>query len=92
MENAEAIIEGACSRFRPILLTSLTTFIGMMPIMLETSVQAQFLIPMVLSLAFGVLVASSVTLLFVPSLASLLHDLAARLKLDREAAKLEAAP
>jgi multidrug efflux pump subunit AcrB len=64
----EALLQGGQDRFRPIILTSLTTFVGLMPIMAETSVQAQFLIPMVISLAFGVLFATGVTLLLVPCL------------------------
>jgi multidrug efflux pump subunit AcrB len=63
-----ALLRGSVDRFRPIILTSLTTFIGLAPILFETSVQAQFLIPMVASLAFGVLFATTVTLLFVPCL------------------------
>lgn len=63
-----ALVRGSVDRFRPIILTSLTTFIGLTPILFETSVQAQFLIPMVASLAFGVLFATTVTLLFVPCL------------------------
>ncbi|MEH6607542.1 MAG: efflux RND transporter permease subunit, partial [Pseudomonadales bacterium] len=64
----DALVQGSSDRFRPIILTSLTTFIGLVPIMMERSVQAQFLIPMALSLAFGVLFATTVTLLFIPSL------------------------
>ncbi|MEM6582361.1 MAG: efflux RND transporter permease subunit [Pseudomonadota bacterium] len=64
----DALIQGGVDRFRPIILTSLTTFVGLLPIMSETSVQAQFLIPMVTSLAFGVLFATGVTLFLVPSL------------------------
>jgi multidrug efflux pump subunit AcrB len=64
----DALLQGAEDRFRPIILTSLTTFVGLLPIMFETSIQAQFLIPMVISLAFGVLFATGVTLLLVPSL------------------------
>ncbi len=64
----QAVLQGAQQRVRPILLTSLTTFVGLTPIMLETSRQAQFLKPMVVALAFGVAVASAVTLLFVPCL------------------------
>lgn len=63
-----ALVRAGVDRFRPIILTSLTTFIGLAPILLETSIQAQFLIPMVASLAFGVLFATTVTLLFVPCL------------------------
>jgi len=64
----ESLVQGGYERFRPIILTSLTTFVGLLPIMAETSVQAQFLIPMVTSLAFGVLFATFVTLLLVPCL------------------------
>ncbi|WP_241505898.1 efflux RND transporter permease subunit [Parahaliea mediterranea] len=64
----DALLQGGQDRFRPIILTSLTTFIGLVPIMSETSVQAQFLIPMVTSLAFGVLFATGITLLLVPCL------------------------
>ena len=63
-----AVIKASVQRFRPIVLTSLTTFFGLMPILLETSVQAQFLIPMVASLSFGVLCAMLGTLLFTPCL------------------------
>jgi multidrug efflux pump subunit AcrB len=61
-------------RFRPILLTSLTTFFGLMPMILETSVQAQFLVPMAISLAFGILFATGITLLLIPSLYMALED------------------
>ncbi len=64
----QAIEISAEERFRPIFLTSFTTFIGLLPLMLETSVQAQFLIPTVVSLSFGVLFATTVTLILVPVL------------------------
>jgi len=64
----EALLQGGEDRFRPIILTSLTTFVGLLPIMSETSIQAQFMIPTVISLAFGVLFATGVTLLLVPCL------------------------
>ena len=64
----ESLLQGGQDRFRPIILTSITTFIGLLPIMSETSVQAQFLIPMTISLAFGVLLATGVTLILVPAL------------------------
>ena len=72
----EAVIHAAVSRCRPILLTSMTTFVGLSPLMLNKSVQAQFLVPMAVSLAFGVLFATLVTLLVVPSAYLVLHDLA----------------
>jgi multidrug efflux pump subunit AcrB len=55
-------------------LTSLTTFFGLMPMILETSVQAQFLVPMAISLAFGILFATGITLLLIPSLYLVLED------------------
>jgi len=64
----DAVVEGASERLRPILLTSLTTFAGVAPLMLETSAQARFLIPMAVALAFGVLFATLVSLLLVPCL------------------------
>jgi multidrug efflux pump subunit AcrB len=63
---AQAIREVGAARFRPILLTSLTTFAGLMPLILEKSVQAQFLIPMAVSLAFGVMFATTASLLLIP--------------------------
>jgi multidrug efflux pump subunit AcrB len=64
----EAVVQAGRDRFRPIVLTSATTFIGLVPIMGETSTQARFLIPLVISLSFGVLFATLVTLILVPSL------------------------
>lgn len=72
----DAVVQAGRDRFRAILLTSLTTFIGLMPIMAEQSVQARFLIPMVISLAFGVLFATLVTLILVPCLNLLGQDIA----------------
>ncbi len=69
-----AVLESGQRRFRPILLTSLTTFFGLMPIIFETSVQAQFLIPMAISLAFGILFATGITLILIPSLYMVLED------------------
>jgi multidrug efflux pump subunit AcrB len=64
----EAIVDAGVARFRPILLTSVTTIVGLTPMMLERSIQAAFLQPIVVSLAFGVFIAFFVTLLLVPSL------------------------
>ncbi len=75
MDLESALLQGATDRFRPIILTSVTTFVGLVPIMLETSVQAQFLIPMVVSLSFGVMFATGVTLVLVPALYLLGDDL-----------------
>ncbi len=62
----DAALEAGGRRFRPIFLTSITTFVGLCPLMLDKSVQAQFLIPMAVSLAFGVLFATAITLYMVP--------------------------
>ncbi len=71
----DAAREATVSRFRPIVLTSLTTFVGLSPLMLNQSVQAQFLVPMAVSLAFGVLFATVATLLVVPAGYLILDDL-----------------
>jgi len=71
----EAVLAAGTSRMRPILLTSLTTFFGLMPMISETSVQARFLIPMAISLGFGVLFVTFVVLLLVPSLYMIIEDL-----------------
>ena len=70
-----AVVNGAVSRFRPILLTTLTTFFGLLPMIFETSRQARFLIPMAISLGFGILFATVITLVLVPSLYLILQDL-----------------
>ncbi|MGY8850814.1 MAG: efflux RND transporter permease subunit, partial [Pseudomonadales bacterium] len=84
LDVEEALIRGGHERFRPIILTSITTFIGLVPILLETSMQAKFLIPMVSSLAFGVLFATTVTLVFVPCLYLAGANLKARLTKSSE--------
>ena len=71
----EAVRTAGVARFRPIILTSLTTFAGLTPLLLETSVQAQVLIPMAVSLGFGVLFATLITLLIVPCSYTILEDL-----------------
>ena len=70
----EALVDSGLARFRPILLTSLTTFAGLTPLLLERSVQAQFLIPMATSLGFGVLFATVITLLVLPAGILILDD------------------
>ncbi len=70
----EAVIEAGKTRLRPILLTTITTTIGMFPIILEKSVQAQFLIPMAISLAYGVAIGTVFILIFFPVLIMLLND------------------
>lgn len=86
-----AVIEAAVGRFRPILLTSFTTFAGLLPIMSERSSQSEYLKPMTLSLGFGVFFASFVTLIMVPCLYLVVEDARARLKRRRSAEVAEAA-
>ena len=62
----EAVLTAGAARFRPVMLTSLTTFIGLIPLLFEKSTQAQFLIPMAVSLGFGILFATFITLLLIP--------------------------
>lgn len=74
MTALEAVMAGGTRRFRPILLTSITTFFGLAPMIMETSVQARFLIPMAISLGYGVMFATAITLFFVPALYMALED------------------
>jgi multidrug efflux pump subunit AcrB len=71
----EAVCTSGVARFRPILLTSLTTFAGLLPLIFERSTQAQFLIPMAVSLGFGVLYATFLSLLLVPVAYLILEDM-----------------
>jgi multidrug efflux pump subunit AcrB len=68
LSSEDAILNAGKKRFRAILLTTLTTFVGLLPLLFETSVQAQFVIPMALSLSFGILFASTITLVLIPCL------------------------
>ena len=77
----DAIIMGAKDRFRPILLTSITTFVGVAPIVFETSTHAQHLVPLAASVGFGILIATALLMLVVPSLVAL----QLRVKLGRRA-------
>ena len=70
----DAVVSAGIQRFRPILLTTLTTFGGLMPMMLETSRQAKFMIPMAISLGFGILFATFIALLLVPCLYMVIDD------------------
>ena len=74
MSHAQAAIEAGSERFRAIILTSLTTFFGLVPILSETSTQAQMIIPMAISLAFGILFATIITLVLVPALYNIFAD------------------
>ncbi|MDX1593943.1 MAG: efflux RND transporter permease subunit [Gammaproteobacteria bacterium] len=78
----EALVEAACQRLRAVLLTSLTTIAGLTPLLFETSTQAQFLIPMAVSIAFGLALATLLILLVVPTMLSLYEELRARRTAD----------
>ena len=75
MNIKQAVFESGGRRFRPVLLTSLTTFAGLMPLLFEKSTQAQFLIPMAISLGFGILFATLITLFLVPLNYLILEDI-----------------
>lgn len=77
LNRIDAVLQSGTQRFRAILLTSLTTAFGLMPIILETSLQAQFVIPMAISMSFGIIFATVITLFMVPCLYLLLEDFAA---------------
>jgi len=74
-EIIDAVRSAGSARFRPILLTSLTTFAGLIPLLFEKSTQAQFLIPMAVSLGFGILFATLITLFLVPINYLVLEDI-----------------
>ena len=72
--KVELVIEACKKRFRPVILTSITTFGGLIPMIFEKSVQAKFLIPMAISLGFGVMFATGITLILIPSLYLIFED------------------
>ncbi|GGB56413.1 efflux RND transporter permease subunit [Shewanella inventionis] len=76
----QSAIDSGCYRFRAIILTSLTTFVGLVPIIMEKSLQAKIVIPMATSLAFGILFSTLVTLILVPILYIILDDIKRTLK------------
>ncbi len=75
MSIKDAVVQAGCARFRAITLTSITTFVGVLPIMFETSLQARFVIPMAVALGFAVLFATLLTLVLVPCLYLILEDI-----------------
>jgi len=75
MPIEQAVRESGAARFRPVILSSLTTFLGLLPLLFETSTQAQFLIPMAISLGFGVLFATFITLILIPCHYLILEDI-----------------
>lgn len=88
VDVVEAALSAGVKRFRPVMLTSLTTFFGLFPIMFSSSTQAQFLIPMAVSLGYGILFATTITLIVIPVNILIAEDLklvvkALRSKSDR---------
>jgi multidrug efflux pump subunit AcrB len=79
MAVTDALVEASCQRLRAVLLTSLTTIAGLTPLLFETSFQAQFLIPMATSIAFGLAFTTMLVLFFVPALLSVYEGAAERL-------------
>ena len=71
----EAVMEAGAKRFRPIVLTSATTFVGLLPLLMDRSLQAQFLVPMAVSLGAGILFATAITLYLIPCALLLSDDL-----------------
>jgi multidrug efflux pump subunit AcrB len=80
----ESIRSAGMRRFRPILLTTATTFLGLAPMIFETSLQARFLIPMAVSLGYGIVFATAITLVLVPILYRILEDVKRRLGVSAE--------
>lgn len=76
----DALLKAGMQRFRPIVLTTATTFFGLAPMILETSRQARFLVPMALSLGFGIVFATMITLILVPALYMMIEDLRALMR------------
>jgi multidrug efflux pump subunit AcrB len=84
LHRREAILEGAKARFRPIMLTSMTTFLGVAPLVFEKSVQAQFLIPMAAALGFGILFATGILVMLVPAFTAIQGNILAWIGKPRE--------
>jgi multidrug efflux pump subunit AcrB len=84
----DAIVEAACQRLRAVLLTSLTTIAGLLPLLFETSLQAQFLIPMAVSISFGLAFTTFLVLFLVPALLSAMEQLLQRISASRPVPEL----
>ena len=88
LDKVQAIADSAARRFRPILMTMLSTAFGLLPMIYETSLQAKFLIPMAISLGFGIFIATPILLVAAPATVLILNDLAAPFRWGRR--RLEA--
>jgi len=91
VDRYTAVADAGTRRFRAILLTSLTTFFGLVPMLLENTIQAQQMVPMAISLAYGILFATVITLLLIPSLYMILDDLQIWWRGHREHRQLQSA-
>lgn len=89
MAIKEALVEAACQRLRAVILTSMTTVAGLTPLLFETSRQAQFLIPMAVSIAFGLAYATVLILMVVPAMLSIYEGIAEWIKKTTEASPLK---
>jgi multidrug efflux pump subunit AcrB len=80
IETHQAIINAATQRLRAVLLTSLTTIGGLTPLLFETSMQAQFLIPMAVSISFGLMFSTVLVLLVIPAMLSVYESTVSKVK------------
>jgi len=87
----QAIVDASCQRLRAVLLTSLTTIAGLLPLLFETSLQAQFLIPMAVSISFGLAYATVLILFVIPALVSLIEEVKEKRQAKRDARNEERA-
>ncbi len=85
----DAIVSAGIRRFRPILLTTVTTFCGLAPMIFETSRQAKFLIPMAISLGYGIVFATLIVLFLIPAMYMVLEDLKSLLNPERDIVETE---
>ncbi|MEE8505650.1 MAG: efflux RND transporter permease subunit [Kiloniellales bacterium] len=92
LEVDQAARQASRNRFRPVLLTSLTTIAGLTPLLFERSLQAQILVPLITSLAFGLMASTLLVLIVIPALYAVLHDFGLSTMSREEAAPREAAP
>lgn len=82
----QAVLTAGIARFRPVILTSITTFVGLLPLLFEQATQAQFLIPMAVSLSFGIIFATAITLILIPVNYLIIEDIKHFLKSDKPTA------
>jgi multidrug efflux pump subunit AcrB len=84
MSIEDSLMSAGQQRFRAIVLTTLTTFVGLLPMLFETSMQAQFVIPMAISLSFGIVFATTMTLILVPCCYHIVYDVKDSLRVPLE--------